>query len=146
MHGCAEVRAVRGRLVVGAVGFAAVACVAAVVAFTALRSGNDARPAGPALWSVARAESRIQTAPPRVWVHRQWNVDYVACDGLGRATLDGGRRLYRRFSCEITVVRPSGDCASSGVYFCVAGFESTALLRTVRVLDDTRYALDPAPG
>src|SRR5438094_9419159 len=115
VHSCAEVRAVRGRLVVGAVGFAAVARVAAVVAFTALRSGNDARPAGPALWSVARAESRIQTAPPRVWVHRQWNVDYVACDGLGRATLDGGRRLYRRFSCEITVVRPSGDCASSAV-------------------------------
>jgi hypothetical protein len=137
---------VPGRLVVGAVGFAAVTCVAAVVAFTALRSGNDDLPAAPSLWSVAHAESRTQTAPPRVWVNRRWNVDYVACDGLGRARLDGSRRLYRRFSCEITVVRPSGDCASSGVYFCVAGFESTALLRTVRVLDGTRYVLDPAPG
>ncbi len=137
----------QGRLVVvAAVGFAAVAGVAAVVAFTALRSGNDARPAGRALWSVARAESWIQAAPPRAWVQRQWHVDYVACDGLGRARLDDGRRLYRRFSCEITVVRPSGDCASTGVYFCVAGFESTALLRTVRVLDDTRYALGPASG
>ena len=135
-----------GRLVVGAVGFAAAACVAGVAAFTALRSGDDARPAGPALWSVARAESRIQAAPPRAWVDRQWNVDYVACDGVGRARFDGSRRLYRRFSCEITVVRPSGDCASSGVYFCVAGFESTALLRSVRVLDDTRYVLDPPPA
>ena len=129
---------------VGAVGFAAAACVAAVGTFAVLDRENGGRSAPARWWTVARAESRIQAAPPPVWVHRRWNVDYVACDGLGRARLDGGRRLYRRFSCEITVVRPSGDCASSGVYFCVAGFESTALLRTVRVLDDTRYALLPA--
>jgi hypothetical protein len=39
------------------------------------------------------------------------------------------------------VVRPSGDCESSGVYFCVAGYESTVLTRVVRVLNAFQYAL-----
>jgi hypothetical protein len=96
-----------------------------VVTFAVLRSRNDAGPTDPVLWSTARAESRIQ----------------AACDGRGRARLDGGRRLYKRFSCDITVVRPSGDCKSSGVYFCVAGFESTVLTRSIRAIDGTRYLL-----
>jgi hypothetical protein len=125
------------------VALVAVVCatVGAAVAFGVLRSRDHNSPQPPDVWPVARAESRIASAPPPVWVHRHWDVAYVACDGVGRTRTDGDRRLYRRFSCDITVVRPSGDCASSGLYLCVAGFESTVLTRTLRVLDADRYAL-----
>ena len=53
----------------------------------------------------------------------------------------GSGRVYRDFSCEITVVRPLADCRSSGIYLCVAAWESTAEARTLHVLDAERYAL-----
>ena len=63
------------------------------------------------------------------------------CDGLRKGARRGERRVYRDFSCEITVVRPLTDCRSSGIYLCVAAWEATAEARTLHVLDAERYAL-----
>jgi len=72
-------------------------------------------------------------------VRRSWDVAYVACDGRGRPRLAAGA-VSTSFSCDITIVRP-WDCKSSGVYFCVAGFESTVLTRSIRAIDGMRYLL-----
>ena len=79
----------------------------------------------------------------------------AVCDGLGSPTLAPVKRtgsspahlvrLFANFSCEITVVRPAGQCPSLGIYVCVAGWESTAEERTLHVLDKTRYALYRVP-
>jgi hypothetical protein len=79
--------------------------------------------------------------PPPRWVKRGWQVVDANCDGLGKGARRGSGRVYRDFSCEITVVRPLADCRSSGIYLCVAAWESTAEARTLHVLDAERYAL-----
>ena len=97
------------------------------------------------LWPTARAETQVHRTPPRVWIRQGWDVAAVTCDGLGRGRTRGARQVYRNFSCEIIVVKPSNDCHSSGIYFCVAAFEATALQRRLHVIDRWRYALYRQP-
>jgi hypothetical protein len=120
----------------------------AIVALTAMvlaatSAARTAPASAGASWSKARAESRILAAPPRRWVERKWNVVLANCDGLGKAVRASAAAVpsYRNFSCEITVVHPPAPCASSGIYACVAEYESRAEERTLHVLDATRYAL-----
>ncbi len=76
-----------------------------------------------------------------------WTVVYAACSGL-ETHRQTKRRLFTDLSCEITVVRETG-CAGSGPadallftrFYCVAAYESTALVRTLHVIDRVRYAL-----
>jgi hypothetical protein len=98
-------------------------------------------------WSKARAEKRIFAAPPRRWVERKWDVVLANCDGLGKAVRANAAAppSYRNFSCEITVVHPPAPCSSSGIYACMAEYESRAEERTLHVLDATRYALYRVP-
>jgi hypothetical protein len=94
-------------------------------------------------------------APPPSWTKRSWTVAVAVCDGLGTPTRASVRRhgaspvhsvpLFRDFSCEITVVRPTKMCPSLGTYVCVAGWHSTAEERTLHVLDESRYALYRVP-
>lgn len=104
---------------------------------------NGGREADPTLWSAAQAERNVVKTPPPEWTRRGWQVDLAECTGLGPAHGHRERRRYRRFSCEITVVKPSGDCPSTALRVCVAGFEATALERKLQVLGDTRYAVVP---
>ena len=95
----------------------------------------------PVSWTRAFAETRVLQAPPPRWVKRGWQVVRADCSGLGQGSRRRGIHVYRDLSCEISVVRPLTGCPSSGIYACVAGFEATAELRTLHVLDATRYAL-----
>jgi len=106
--------------------------------------GTNSRRAA-ALWTKARAMKMVESAPPPRWVKRGWDVVYADCSGLRKGRGHGRRRLFRNFSCEITVVRPTTDCPSTGDYVCIAGFESSTLERTLHVLDRNRYALYRVP-
>jgi hypothetical protein len=126
----------------------AVLAMTSALAFVS-QASSDRTPGS--LWSHARAEARIVRAPPRHWTRRGWTVPAAVCTGLGAPTLVPEKRhaagpplmlrLFRNFSCEITVVRPAPICTSRGIYDCVAGWESTAEERTLHVLDKTHYAL-----
>ena len=113
---------------------------AGTIAVLGAAGAGDALASG-SWWTVAHAESQVRTAPPPLWSRRGWDVVAVACDGVGAGRRRGAGHLYADFSCEISVVKPSSDCESSGIYFCVAAFEATALQRTLHVIDGRRYAL-----
>ncbi len=101
-------------------------------------------------WTVGRAEAQITQHPPRLWVAKGYSVVNATCDGVPTTSKAGRTRrqlsprrrtLYSAFSCEITLVVSTGPCAGAGVYVCIMGYESRALMRTLHVIDRTRYAL-----
>ena len=120
---------------------AASATAAAALTLGWFAAAGSAGPLASALWSEARAETRVQRSPPPSWVKRGWDVVFADCSGLGAGRWRGSARVYRNFFCEISVVRESSDCPWSGTYVCVAAFEASTRERTLHVIDSNRYAL-----
>jgi len=86
--------------------------------------------------------------PPARWTRRSWTVASGVCSGLPGHRKSARLSLFSDFACEITLVRET-SCVQpdplAGFSFvrdyCVAGFESFALQRTLHVAGRTRYVL-----
>jgi hypothetical protein len=94
-----------------------------------------------ARWTVSFAEQQLRDHPPSRWQMRQWDVVWSDCDGRGGPSKTRRSTTFRNFDCEITIVKPSSQCPSSGIYVCVSAAESTVIQRTLHVIDARRYAL-----